>query len=207
MHRTVFPLQDNGVRLDKVFSDIASNMKNARAERRTKSKLAAYRRSPELTYSRLYAHRRTPNGEMEVVPSEAEIVKLVFSGFAEGKNAREIKRKLDARNLRNRAGYRWTTAEIAGLVRPVFAGLVPQRYGFKRSAVYEPIVTRDLFKAARRAQRRFESIEIVAPELSLRGRDWAIPHLAVEGCGIQLSDSFLRTADRLSSLAESAHGA
>src|SRR5271169_4731072 len=125
------------MRLDKVFSDIASNMKRARMERRTKSKLAAYRHSPELTYSRLYSYRRNAEGEVEVVPSEAEIVKLVFSGFANGLNAQEIKRELDRKDLRNRAGYRWTTVEIAGLVRPVFAGLVPQRHGFgyKRSVV------------------------------------------------------------------------
>ena len=41
---------------------------------------------------------------------------------------------------------------------------------FKRSAVYEPIVTRDMFEKARKAaKRRVESVEIVAPRLSPRG--------------------------------------
>ena len=195
------------MRLDKVFADIASNVKHARVERKTKSRLDAYRRSPELTYSRLYSYRRTPNGEVEVVPSEAAIVKLVFDRFAEGRSAQEIKRELDQKDLRNRAGYRWTTAEIAGLVRPVFAGLVPQRLGFKRSAVYEPIVTRDLFAAARAALRRDVVVENAASRTALGGRDWAEAGFAVKGCGIQLSESFLRTADRVAILAESAQGA
>ena len=92
------------MRLDSIFADIASNVKHARVERRTKSRLNAYRRSPGLTYSRLYAYRRNGEGEIEVVPSEAEIVKLVFGGFAEGLTAKEIKRELDQRDLRNRAG-------------------------------------------------------------------------------------------------------
>ena len=146
---------------------------------------------------------------MEVVPSEAEVVKLVFGGFADGLNAQEIKRELDRKDLRNRAGYRWTTVEIAGLVRPVFAGLVPQRLGgFKRSVVYEPIVTREMFEKARRtAQMRVEGAEIVASGLARGGRSWVEPRFAVKGCGIQLSEAFLRTADRLAILAESAQGA
>ena len=195
------------MRLDDIFTDIASNVKHARDERRRRSKLNAYRRSPGLTYSKLYAYRRTQNGEIEVVPSEAEIVKLVFVGFAEGLTANEVKRQLDRKDLRNRAGYRWTTAEIAGLVRPVFAGLVPQRLGFKRSAVYEPIVSGDLFKAAKTAKMRVEGVEIVASGAVLGGRSWAEPRFAVKGCGTRLPEAFLRTADRLSSLAESAHGA
>ena len=121
-----------------------------------------------------------PNGEVEVVPGEAAIVKLVFDRFAEGRSAQEIKRELDQKDLRNRAGYRWTTAEIAGLVRPVFAGLVPQRLGFKRSAVYEPIVTRDLFAAARAALRRDVVVENAASRTALGGRDWAERRLCRE---------------------------
>ena len=162
------------MRLDNIFADIASNVKHARIERRRKSKLNAWRRSPDLTYSRLYSYRRNAEGEVEVVPSEAEIVKLVFGGFADGLTAQEIKRELDTKDLRNRAGYRWTTAEIAGLVRPVFAGLIPQRLGgFKRSAVYEPIVTREMFEKARKAaQKRVENVPNVASGPSLGGRSW-----------------------------------
>jgi hypothetical protein len=195
------------MRLDKVIADIASNVKHARVERRTKSRLKVYRRSPELTYSKLYAWRRTPNGEVEVVPSEAEVVKLVFNGFAEGLTAQEIKRKLDQSDLRNRAGYRWTTEAITGLIRPVYAGLVPQRLGYKRSAVYKPIVTRSAFEAARTAQMRAESLEIGGQGLRGGGRSWTEPGIPDKGYGVQLSEAILRTADRLSSLAESAHGA
>ena len=197
------------MRLDKVLADIASNVKHARVERRTKSKLAKYRASPALTYSRLYSFRRNAEGRIEIVPSEAHIVKLVFSGFAEGKNAQEIKRELDAKDLRNRAGYRWTTTEITGLVRPVFAGLVPQRLGgFKRSAVYEPIVTRQTFEKARRtAQMRVEWVEIGASGLSLGGRDWAEHPFAVKRQGIQLSGGVLRVANRVAILGESVPGA
>ena len=77
------------MRLDNILADIASNVKHARIERRRKSKLNAWRRSPDLTYSRLYSYRRNAEGEVEVVPSEAEIVKLVFVGFAEGLTANE----------------------------------------------------------------------------------------------------------------------
>jgi len=189
--------------LDKVFADIASNVKHARVERRTKSRLSAYLRSPKRTYSRLYAHRRTPNGEFELVPGEADIVKRVFSGFAEGKNAQEIKKELDARNLRNRAGYRWTTEAITGLIRPVYAGLVPQRLGYKRSAVYAPIVTRQEYeRAAKSAQRQVESVGIVASAPALGGRSWNVLGIGVKGCGRRLSEALLKTADRVATLAD-----
>ncbi len=194
------------MRLDDILADIASNVKHAHVERKTKRKFAAHLRSPDRTYSRLYSYRRNAEGKVEVVPSEADVVKLVFVGFAEGLTANEIKRELDQKGLRNRAGYRWTTAEIAGLVRPVFAGLVPQRYGFKRSAVYEPIVTRDLFKAAKTAKMRVEGLEIVASGTVLGGRSWAEPRFAVEGCGGRLSEAFLRTADKVAILAAEARG-
>lgn len=194
------------MRLDKVIADIASNVKHARVERRTKS----YRHSARLTYSRLYAYRRNPNGEVEVVPSEAEIVKLVFSGFADGLTAQEIKRELDRRDLRNRARYRWTTNEIAGLVRPVFAGLIPRRYGagFKRSAVYQPIVTRSVLQQALKAVKmKAEGFENAASEHCWGGRGWNPPPRAEKGYGIQLSEAILGTADRVAILAESGHGA
>jgi hypothetical protein len=197
------------MRLDSIFADIASNVRHARVERKTKSKLASYRHSPELTYSRLYAYRRNPNGGIEVVPGEAAVVKLVFGGFAEGKNAQEIKRQLDSSDLRNRAGYRWTTEEITGLVRPIFAGLIPQRLGgFRRSARYQQLVSREMFeKAKRTAQMRVEGVEIVAPEPKPGGRSWNGLGIPVKGHSIQLSEAFLRTANRVTILAESAHGA
>ena len=204
-HRTIFSTQDTSVRLDSILADIASNVKHARVERRTRTRLSAYRHSPNLTYSKLYSYRRNAEGEIEVVPSEAEIVKLVFGGFAEGKNAQEIKRELDRKDLRNRAGYRWTTDEIVGLVRPVFAGLVSQRLGgFRRSAVYEPIVTREMFeKAQKEAKRRAEGVEIVVPELEPGGRSWSEPLSSVKGHGLRLSEAFLRTAERVAMLAGS----
>jgi hypothetical protein len=182
------------------MADIAANVQHARIERRTKSRLNAYRHSPDLRYSRLYAYRMSSKGHIEVVPSEAAIVKLVFSLFAEGLTAKEIKRKLDGSDLRNRAGYRWTTVEIAGLLRPVFAGLVRQRHGgFKRSAVYEPIVSRELFDQVVRM--RVESTEIGVSGSAPGGRSWIEPRLVVKECGIQLSEAFLRTADRVAILA------
>ena len=66
-----------------------------------------------------------------------------------------------------------TMAEIVGLVRPAVVGLVPQRLGgCTRSAVYEPIVTREMFAKARRtAQMRVEGVEIVPPGFMLGGHD------------------------------------
>jgi hypothetical protein len=198
------------MRLDNILADIASNVKHARVERRRKSRLAKYRASPYLAYSRLYAFRRNAEGRVEIVPSEAAIVKLVFGLFADGLTAQEIKRELDAKDLRNRAGYRWTAAEITGLVRPVFAGLVPQRLGFRRSAIYEPIVDRQVFDEVRRkvgakaAKSRVESAAVMAPGLLLGGRSWLESSIPVKGCGVRLSQAFMRTADRAATLAAEA---
>jgi len=106
--------------------------------------------SSNVVLSRLYGYKKNLHGEMVQVESEAKIIQIVFDLIADGHSPSEVKTILDQHNMRNRAGHLFTVCEIKSLIRPIFAGLVKNRFGFNiRSSVYQPIVSTKVWKKAR----------------------------------------------------------
>jgi hypothetical protein len=87
--------------------------------------------------------------------------------LAKGKSIQEIKRLLDARNLRGRSGNLFTEREIRAVPKPVYAGMIPTRSGrWVKSAFYAPIVSLKVLKGAQRALRRLtEGVDFPVPAI------------------------------------------
>jgi hypothetical protein len=95
-----------------------------------------------------------PDGTAEIIPSEAEIVRLVIGMLAAGEPVEKVKAELDSHHLRTRAGKAWSAGQILLLVRPIYAGMVKGRLGtYQRSSVYSAIVS---LKTIRQAQKEIK---------------------------------------------------
>jgi hypothetical protein len=138
------------MQIDKVFSSVASSLRSAQVAHRTSSRLKAYRRDP--TYSRLYGFTLQPDGTVQVVAAEAEVIRFVIESLAEGRPIAEVKAELDARHLRTRAQKSFSVGQLLHLVRPIFAGVVRGRLGtYQKSSVYPAIVPLETVRKAQKA--------------------------------------------------------
>ena len=65
---------------------------------------------------RAYGYRPVPGkpGELEIVESEAEIIRRIFSEYASGRTPREIARDLNAEGVAAPRGSRWAASTING---------------------------------------------------------------------------------------------
>jgi hypothetical protein len=124
----------------------------------------------EKPLSRLYGYSRLKDGSIESVPNEALIITQVFELYALGNTTQTIKTALDSQSSKNRSGKPFSMAEIEGLVRPVYAGYRPGRFGLLyRSSLYRPIVTKMLWRTGNR-NLSFQKTQIDPSKTSLRGR-------------------------------------
>ena len=60
---------------------------------------------------------RNVNGKYEVVPEEAEVVRMIFDWYLEGMGATAIRNRLNAMGIRTRLGNRWSRSPILKLLR------------------------------------------------------------------------------------------
>lgn len=132
------------MRFQQALDDAMAKARKVILDRRTGLRRAAYKFSRSKKLSRLYAFRNVgPDGQVEIVPEEAAVVREVIDGFAAGLSVETIKAKLDARGVLNRSKKRFSKGELIGLVRPTYSGYVKGPAGMLvKSRVYEPIVTR-----------------------------------------------------------------
>ena len=137
-----------------LVNSIQSRWKESSTARRTERGLRHYRNSGQVLYPRLFGYHRTDVG-IEVVESEARIVRLILRMLAAGKSPKEIKRALDEMDLRSRSGNRFTEREIRAMPKPVYVGVIETRSGrWVKSAFYEPIVSVEILKSAQKAIQR-----------------------------------------------------
>jgi len=111
--------------------------------------------------SSLYGYRIIGAGKnktIEVVPEEAETIKLMYQLYSEGISITRIAEELNKRGLRTRKGRRWTPPYIRRyLSRPIYIGYYRQKQEEKKditiikkedlikSKYYPPILEEDLF--------------------------------------------------------------
>ena len=162
------------MKFSKIFADAAAKVRERRIKHKTAARLEKYRHSPRLKLSRLYGYKMVDE-KAERIPEEARVVLKVFMLFTQGKSAEQIKATLDEQDIRTRLGNRWTVAQVMGLVRPIYAGLVPKSsggFGFVASSVYPPILSQETYRAAQKAlKRQVEAAEIDPITALLGGRN------------------------------------
>ena len=96
-----------------------------------------------------YGYRIGPNGRLEVVPHEADVVRLVFGMYTEeGLGIRLIARRLNDDGVRTRRGGAWSLAALHDLLRnPAYIG-TSTRFGMRRPRAHPAIVAQETFRAA-----------------------------------------------------------
>ena len=97
-----------------------------------------------------YGYRSDREGALEVVPEEAEVVKLVFRLYAEdGLGLRRIAQRLNADGIPTRRGGVWSLVAIRDILKnPAYTGAY-SRFGLRLPRNHEPIVPHELFRKAR----------------------------------------------------------
>ena len=72
----------------------------------------------QYNYSRLVGYRKGPDGQPEIVPEEAEIIRTIFEMFESGRTLREIRDKLLADGVQTKCGkQKWSIATIQRILR------------------------------------------------------------------------------------------
>lgn len=112
------------------------------------------------------------DGEMVIVPEQAEIVKQIFADCLAGKSTHIIAKELNERGIPSRKGGKWTGGTINGILtneKYIGAALYQKTYtdeNFKRKRNYgeeeqyycedhhEPIIDKDTFEKAKEAIRQ-----------------------------------------------------
>jgi hypothetical protein len=56
------------------------------------------------------------DGKLEIIPEEAETIRLIVRRITEGRSLKEVRTELDLRGFRTRFNNRWTIPQIKALV-------------------------------------------------------------------------------------------
>lgn len=84
--------------------------------------------SPEAPYGYRKIHPEPKIHTLEIVPEEAEVVRLIYDLYQNGKGARAITTELNRRGLMPRKNPCWEIASIRKILKnPVYAGLLQWR--------------------------------------------------------------------------------
>ena len=96
-----------------------------------------------------YGYRIGPDGRLEVVPHEADVVRLAFRLYTEeGLGIRLIAQRLNDDGVRTRRGGAWSLAAVHDLLRnPAYIG-TSTRFGMRRPRAHPAIVAHETFRAA-----------------------------------------------------------
>lgn len=163
-------------------------------------------------YSRLLGYEKGEDGQPQVVPEEAEIVKRIFRSYYSGASVRKIKESLEADNILSPTGKQeWSVGVLQymlrneryigdALLQKTYVvdcltketrknnGEIPQYYV---TGNHEPIISKDLFnlvqeEIARRAGKRKVAKKAVKTEKGKYSSKYALTELLCCGdCGTQ----------------------
>lgn len=116
-----------------------------------------------------YGYRIGPSGRLEVYPSEAQVVRMVFRMYTRyGLGLRLIVQDLNGRGLTTRRGGSWSVASVRGILRnPAYIGTYT-RLGMRRPNAHEAIVQAEDFRKAQetaRSRRPFGRVNSSRPFL------------------------------------------
>ena len=95
-----------------------------------------------IQFKTLLGYKKGPDGEMVIVPEQAETVKLIYEMYLSGKTLRSIKESLEARGLRNAAGTtEWTTSNLRTILSDEkYCGDVLRQKTFIRDCISKQVV-------------------------------------------------------------------
>ena len=95
-----------------------------------------------IQFKTLLGYKKGSDGEMVIVPEQAETVKLIYEMYLSGKTLRSIKETLEARGLRNAAGTtEWTTSNLRTILSDEkYCGDVLRQKTFIRDCISKQVV-------------------------------------------------------------------
>lgn len=95
-----------------------------------------------IQFKTLLGYKKGPDGEMVIVPEQAETVKLIYEMYLSGKTLRNIKKTLEARGLRNAAGTtEWTTSNLRTILSDEkYCGDVLRQKTFIRDCISKQVI-------------------------------------------------------------------
>jgi len=94
-----------------------------------------------------YGYQRAKDGNIEVVPEEAEVVRRIFAWASEGKNLPWIARRLQTDNVPTKLGGKWRSSTLQGMLNnPFYTGKV-EFDGRLINGRHESIIPESLFRS------------------------------------------------------------
>lgn len=95
-----------------------------------------------IQFKTLLGYKKGSDGEMVIVPEQAETVKLIYEMYLSGKTLRSIKETLEARGLQNAAGTtEWTTSNLRTILSDEkYCGDVLRQKTFIRDCISKQVV-------------------------------------------------------------------
>ena len=95
-----------------------------------------------IQFKTLLGYKKGSDGEMVIVPEQAETVKLIYEMYLSGKTLRSIKESLEARGLQNAAGTtEWTTSNLRTILSDEkYCGDVLRQKTFIRDCISKQVV-------------------------------------------------------------------
>ena len=106
------------------------------------------------------------NGNLEIVPEEANVVELIFRLYTrEELGFRLIAQELNERGIKTRRGGSWNVVSIRDIIRNRSYIGTYERFGIRRPGMHEAIIPREVFnEAAERLRSRKPTGRIIRPE-------------------------------------------
>ena len=95
-----------------------------------------------IQFKTLLGYKKGSDGEMVIVPEQAETVKLIYEMYLSGKTLRSIKESLEAKGLRNAAGTtEWTTSNLRTILSDEkYCGDVLRQKTFIRDCISKQVI-------------------------------------------------------------------
>ena len=132
---------------------------------RIKSSLLNTLTKNETIYNRIYGYQRNPNGSIQVVETEARILRLIYNYYLSGLSISEIKKRLDQNNFRNRSKRLFTKNEIElVLTRKIYTGYIDKGIIIVKSKVYPAIISINMYRNGRKLLKNGKKQLICYPE-------------------------------------------
>jgi len=126
-----------------------------------------------LNFNYTYGYLRTPEGGFEIVPEEAEVIKLIFSLFLDGYGIRRIANTINELGIKSNTYEKWSAKKIRYILsNEIYMGDLRLQKNFSENHLtkkkiknigqqpqyyvqedHEPIISREIFEAV---QKEFE---------------------------------------------------
>lgn len=130
-------------------------------------------------------------GPLEIVPDQADVVRLIFARRVAGDSFSMIARSLNASGVRAFRGGQWSTSSLRKIVaNPIYAGAARCGDVVNWDARHEPIVSRDEWDKA-------QAVAGLLPPTRLKDKTSFIDGLVYHSCGSRMYIGNTKTGGRM----------